>query len=134
MTYVEPCAAPGNNPDDWFISRDGKQYPDDDFLTDAEISGIKKAVLRIEGETSDQHRDRVDKAIAVAEADRKRKALQRRRHAKEDCMSCYSRIECRDKALAPITPATHGTWGGYFEEELRSLRVEIVRRNKRITD
>lgn len=132
MVYETPCAAPENNPDDWYISRDGKQYPDEDFLTDQEMRGIARAVLPIEGETDEEHRDRVDRAITTAEAARRRQALARRRHARDACRSdCLLREQCLGKALEPMTPATHGTWGGYYEEELRSLRLEIGRRKKR---
>lgn len=129
MTYVRPCQEPENDPDDWFISRDGKQYPDDDFLTEDEVRGITKSVLPIQGETAEEHRDRVDRALNVAEADRKRRALTARRHAKEACFGCYFRTQCLDRALNE--EQMHGTWGGYYEEELREIRREISRRKRR---
>lgn len=123
-----PCQRPENDPDDWFIGRDGKQYSDDDFLTEDEIRGISKAVLPIDGETSEQHRDRVDLAISTAEAGRKRAALQRRRHAREKCHDCYFRTNCLQRAIDE--DQQHGTWGGYFEEQIRELRKKIAQRRR----
>lgn len=132
MTYQTPCHSPENDPEDWFISKDGKQYADDDFLSEAEVRGITKAVLDITGETAEEHRDRVDSAIRAAESDRKRRALQRRRHAKEACHNdCYFRTTCLGLALEPNSPATHGTWGGYYEEELKEIRSEQRKRARR---
>lgn len=132
MTYQTPCSSPENDSNDWFISRDGKQYPDDDFLTDAEVAGLTKSVLRIDGETAEDHRDRVDAALAVASAERRRSALISRRQAKDKCHTdCYFRTQCLDRAL--VEHQDHGTWGGYFEEELREIRKEISRRKKNRT-
>lgn len=131
MSRELPCQEPDNDPDDWFIGRDGKQYPDDDFLTEDEVRRISKTVLAKSGETAEEHRDRVDAALAAAERDRRRKALARRRHAKEECFGCPFRSGCLEKALEENTPATHGTWGGYFEEELRTIRLEIARRKRK---
>ncbi len=131
MSLDLPCQDPGNDPDDWFIGRDGKQYPDEDFLSEDEVQRISKSVLAKDGETAEEHRDRVDAALGAAERSRRRQALQRRRHAKEACFGCPFRVGCLDKALAEPTPATHGTWGGYFEEELRTIRLEIGRRKRK---
>lgn len=128
MIYI-PCNDPEKNPDDWFISRDGKQYPDDEFLTEDEIRGITKSVLPIQGETPEEHRDRVDRALNHAESERKRRALAARRHAKEDCFGCPIRTQCLGRALEE--EQAHGTWGGYYEEELREIRREISRRKRR---
>ena len=127
MTYQTPCAE-SNSPDDWFISRDGKQYPDEDFLTDEDVRLISLSVLIKPGETPEDHRDRVDRAVRAAEADRKRQALQRRRHAREACHECYFRSQCLDRALS--RGLEHGTWGGYFEEQLRDIQSEIARRRR----
>lgn len=129
MTYQTPCSSPENDPNDWFISKDGKQYVDDDFLTEAEVAGLTRSVLPIEGETAEQHRDRVDLTIRVAESDRKRRALASRRHAKEACHGCYFRTACLDRALTEVQG--HGTWGGYYEEELKEIRREQGRRARR---
>lgn len=123
-----PCSASGIDPDDWFIGRDGKQYPDDEFLTEAERRGISRSVLPIGGETAEAHQERVDRALRAAEADRRRAALQRRRKAREACYSCPLRGECLDQALRE--EQNHGTWGGYYEEELREIRREISRRKR----
>lgn len=130
--YESPCQADENNPDDWFIGRDGKQYADEDFLSAAEMKAVGMTVAPLEGETADQHRDRIDKAVTAAESDRRRRALARRRHARDACRTdCLLREACLAKALEDDTPANHGTWGGYYEEELRQLRLGISRRNKR---
>lgn len=127
MTDQKPCSSPDNDPEDWFISRDGKQYPDDEFLTDAERQGIARSVLQIMGESAEGHQRRVDRAITHVEAERRRRALQRRRQAREKCYSqCKVRTDCLEKALKG--DHVHGTWGGYLEEELRELRKEIARR------
>ena len=129
MTYQTPCNSPENNSDDWFISRDGKQYPDDDFLTEDEVRGITKSVLAVDGETAEEHRDRVDTALAVASGERKRRSLISRRQARDKCHTdCYFRTQCLGRALDEHQD--HGTWGGYFEEELREVRKEIARRKK----
>lgn len=116
-----PCwEADGVEPDDFFIGRDGKQYPDEEFLTLEEKAAIVKTVLYRQGETVEEHQVRQERAIRAATAARKRAALARRRHAKEACFSCPVRLECLDIALRD--GIQHGTWGGYYEEELREIR------------
>lgn len=129
MTYQSPCASPENDPNDWFISKDGKQYADDEFLSQEDRDRIAKTVLAKPGEDAVEHETRVDAAIRQAEATRKRAALARRRHAKEACHDCYFRTACLDRALSE--EQYHGTWGGYYEEELREIRREISRRKRR---
>lgn len=121
----QPCAAPGADADSWFIGKDGRQYPDDTFLTAEEASRIAKTVLRREEELADDHDRRVRRAVNAAESDRKRKALQRRRHAKEACHQCPVRLECLERVLDE--GHLHGTWGGLFEEEIAEVRT---RRNR----
>lgn len=123
-----PCSSPDRDPNDWFISRDGKQYPDEDFLTEAEIAGLTKSVLAITGETAEQHQARVDSALTTARAERRRQRLIARRRAKEACYECPLRAECLAAALE--NGFEHGTWGGYYEEELREIRKEIARRKR----
>lgn len=95
MTYQKPCASQENDPDDWFIGKDGRQYPDEELEPEAEKA-----------------------------------ALVRRRHAKDACfVDCLVRTRCLQLALD--RPEPHGTWGGYYEEELRVIRTEIARRNKK---
>lgn len=124
-----PCWETGIDPDDWFISRDGKQYPDDEFLTEVEKANIARSVLPKADETEDEHTERVDRAIRAAVADRRRAALQRRRKAREACYDCPVRLQCLDLALEGNIQ--HGTWGGYYEEEIREIRREIKRRRGR---
>lgn len=126
MTYQTPCAA-SETPDDWFIGRDGKQYPDDDLLTDDDRLAILESANE-QGLTGDARIAFIEKAQDRAEGDAKRAALQSRRHAKQACHECYLRTQCLDLALKD--DAMHGTWGGYFEEELREIRREIARRRR----
>lgn len=128
MTYQPPCSDPDRNADDWFLGRDGKQYPDDEFLTEAERRGVAASVLRLEGDTDVDHEDRVALALRHAEGYRRRRALTARRHAREACHECYFRTSCLDRAIEE--EHAHGTWGGYYEEELREIRREIARRKR----
>jgi len=128
MTYQTPCSDPQNDPSDWFISRDGKQYPDDELLdqdaVDAALASVELTAV------DDGFVEAVDRSLEQAEERAKRDALKRRRKAKESCHNeCYFRLQCLDIAIR--TEQTHGTWGGYTEEELRELRREIARRRRR---
>lgn len=121
-----PCRE--GNEDDWFLRPDGKQYRDDELLTDDDRLAILEQAndLDLEGQA------RVDFIEATedrAEADAKRAALQRRRHAKEACHDCLFRTRCLQ--LAIDGDEVHGTWGGYYEEEIGEIRKEIRRRNRR---
>lgn len=120
-----PCQE-SETPDDWFISRDGKQYTDEELLTDEDRymawSSIENAERR---ELTTEEKDR---AIDRAEAEVKRINLQRRRHAREACHDCLFRTRCLDRALRE--GIEHGTWGGYFEEQIREIRREISRRRR----
>lgn len=124
-----PCAE--GDPQDWFISRDGKQYPEDELLTRHQVSEIMD---NVSGSINplmaiDEYHDAVDKAITRSENDARTAALQRRRHAKEACItSCPVRLECLTVALDLQVP--HGTWGGHYEEELAKLYKELRRRKK----
>lgn len=124
-----PCADPVNDPNDWFIRADGKQYTDDDFLTEDERRGISRSVLPIGGETAEEHEARVKRAINAAVSNRRRAALARRRAAKSLCQRCPIMIECMSAALD--RNETHGTWGGLLEEELAETRKERARRRRR---
>lgn len=128
---ITPCGDPANDPNDWFINPAGKQYPDDEFLSKAEVRAISLSVLVKPGESSEDHEGRVNAALGAAVRDRRRRALQARRHAKEACQECPIILECLQQALEEPTPATHGTWGGYYEEELRDIRIEKSRRRRR---
>src|SRR5690242_2067929 len=100
-----PCQA--GDPEDWFIGKDGLQYHDEPF---------EKILL---------DPDNPD-AGHVTVAEQKRQALIRRRQAKEACLSCPVRLECLSIAIEDAPP--YGTWGGYYEEELRAIRAERERR------
>jgi len=129
MTLLTPCNDGVNNPDDWFIGRDGKQYADEDLLNDE----IREAILAEANRqelTGDARIEFIEKAQDRFEGDSKRENLRRRRQAREKCHDgCYFRLQCLDIALK--NEETHGTWGGYTEEELRELRREISRRARR---
>lgn len=118
-----PCQE--GDPEDWFISKDGKQYPSDELLDDDDLIAILEAANE-QGLTGEERVNFIEKATDRAEADAKRGALQKRRHAKEACQSCLFRTRCLDKVLEG--DFQHGTWGGYYEEEIREIRREIRRR------
>lgn len=121
-----PCRE--GDPDDWFLSKDGKQYPSDDLLDDDDRIAILEEANRLE--LRDEARvEFIEKAQDRAEADARRAALQRRRHAKEDCFGCLLRTRCLQMAIEG--DFQHGTWGGYYEEEIREIRREIRRRNRK---
>ena len=114
--------------DDWFISKDGKQYSDDEFLTDDDLREILERANE-QGLTGEDRVTFIEKATDRAEADAKTAALRRRRHAREAChTSCPIRTRCLQEALD--ADHQHGTWGGYYEEEIRELRREIRRRKR----
>ena len=131
MTFVPPCRRPENNPEDWFIGRDGKQYSDDELIgVEARARAAGKALEAApDGLTVTQYLAIANKAIHAAEAEAKRLSLVRRRKARQAChVDCILRLHCLDAGLE----VPYGTWGGYFEEE----RAEIVslrneQRNKR---
>lgn len=123
MTYL-PCADRVNDPDDWFIEKDGTQYGED--LVDDEL---RQAIVERAESLSVPAEPILEQAeeLAVAEM------LRRRRQARDLCFSeCQARVKCLDLALDPPTRTSpdvaHGTRGGYYPEQLR----KIVRlRNKR---
>lgn len=120
-----PCRE--GDPDDWFLAKDGKQYPSDDLLTDDDRLEILEQANE-QGLTDEARVEFIEKAQDRAEADAKRAALQRRRHAKEACHDCLFRTRCLQMAIEG--DFQHGTWGGYFEEEIREIRREIARRKR----
>ena len=129
--YQTPCSDPANDPNDWFISRDGVQYPHDPmpgYGTDEVMKAWGEEEERLGRALTDEEERKVDDRVFEQA---KKVQLQSRRHAKDKCFSeCYVRTRCLETALQVDTPATHGTWGGYFEEELRELRREIGRRRR----
>lgn len=111
---MTPCAAPENDPEDWFISKDGRQYPDDDL-----VFNVASLVADARANFDDRPEDEI---VQEAEDQAVQAALVRRRHAKDKChVDCYLRTQCLGLALAPNAPL-HGTWGGYYEEELKKIR------------
>lgn len=126
MSIQTPCSV-SDSPDDWFINREGKQYPDETFLTEDEVRRISLTVLAISGETPERHEQRVNRAVNGVRNERRRKALGSRRRAKEACLGCEIRTACLDQAITD--GHDHGTWGGLFEEERR----ELARRRKNRT-
>lgn len=128
---LSPCADPANDPQDWFIRPDGKQYADDQFLTPAERDGVARSVLAIGGETFEEHEARVGRAIRAAISNRQRAAQARRRRAKEACRSCPIMNQCMTQALD--NREVHGTWGGLYEEELAEVRKIQDRRRRRLS-
>lgn len=130
MTLLSPCAdRASNDPQDWFIRPDGKQYTDDDLLDADERRRITLSVLLKEGETTDEHEERARLARNAARNNRRRTMLTRRRQAKEKCYGCPIREACLTQALDQ--GQMHGTWGGLFEEELAEVRKEQARRRRR---
>ena len=118
-----PCRE-SDTPDDWFIGRDGKQFPSDDLLTaEAVTAALETVTLTLADEG---YVEAVDKALARAEADAKTEALGRRRRAKEGCLDCAFRTRCLQIAIDG--DEQHGTWGGYYEEEIREIRSRIHER------
>lgn len=117
MTFTTPCARPENDPSDWFIERDGKQYPDDELVTEAEYRAFVVSA-EILGEEPPSRQ--------AAEADVLAERLVRRRHAKDKCfVECIFRMHCLSKG----EDEDHGTWGGYYSEERRQiarLRAEKI--------
>ena len=120
MTYQTPCSS--GNPEDWFISRDGKQYPDDDLVSEEEV------MVELGSLTGDATSEEIDEAWNRLEASAVKAALVRRRHAKDACYTCYFRTQCLGLALDG--DLGHGTFGGYYEEELREIRRERSRRER----
>lgn len=120
-----PCRE-SETPDDWFIGRDGKQYSDEDLLTDeVRLSVLVEANER--GLEGSERVEFIERAEDRAEADAKTAALQRRRHAMEACHTdCLFRTRCLDMALDG--DLRHGTWGGYYEEQIAEIRDERDRR------
>ena len=127
-----PCRE-SETPDDWFIGRDGRQYTDEDLVSQQERDSISDQVMRDAATddvlTIEEARDAADRAIDRAETDAKKAALIRRRKAREAChTSCLLRTRCLGQAIEG--GQEYGTWGGYYEEELRGLRREIARRQR----
>lgn len=113
------CQAGDIDPDDWFIEKDGRQYPDDVLVPDEELEKVafEARHLYVEGKE--------DLII--------RENLRRRRRAKEACYQCPFRLECLKISLE--TRPEYGTFGGYYPEERRKiLRLMDARRSRESRD
>lgn len=120
-----PCRE--GNSDDWFIDRHGKQYADEELLTEEVREAIHTEAERLELVGEDRV-EFVEKAENRAEADARRDALRTRRQAKQACHDCLLRTRCLEAAIDG--DIQHGTWGGYYEEEIKEIRREIARRKR----
>lgn len=100
MTYVPPCARPENDPDDWFIERDGRQYPDDQMT------------LRDQKAAQTRRRHARDKCHVEC-------------YARLSCLA----VALGDAGPTPgKLDIEHGIRGGYYPEELR--QIERVRQER----
>lgn len=124
MTHRTPCADPANDPQDWFIRSDGKQYSFEDLLTDDEIKLIGLSVLPRAGETFAEHEDRRRLACNAARNNRRRSMLARRRRAVSLCWSDCPLVE-RERCFAGAIERVerHGTWGGHTEEQWTKIHA-----------
>lgn len=133
MTHRTPCADPTNDPQDWFIRSDGKQYSFEDLLTEDEIKLIGLSVLPRAGETFAEHEDRRRLACNAARNNRRRSMLARRRRAVGLCWSdcpAPKREECFVGALERVE--RHGTWGGRTEEQWAQIHATNASRKSRL--
>jgi hypothetical protein len=119
VTVETPCKA---DPDAWFIGKDGKQYRDDDVLTMSEASEAVKHLDPADLGFGEAWEDALAGALEAAAEEKTRQALIRRRKARDACYECPVRLPCLDVRLE--TKIEHGTWGGYYEEQLRVLERE----------
>lgn len=111
-----PCNDPANDPEDWFISKNGRQYADEALVSE-EYADIIVEWAAIDG---------VDPGLALELTEELlvKDALVRRRHAKDACFTqCYFRTQCLQLALDGEAGPESGTWGGYLEEELHQIRT-----------
>lgn len=124
--HVTPCARPDNDPNDWFIGKDGKQYADDVLVTEADIDAWIDSVDIGKTPTPSER----ESIRSVLEEPILKARLKARRDAKDACFTeCYLRNECLSIALGD-NPPTHGTFGGYYEEELKEIRRLRDRRSR----
>lgn len=127
MTHT-PCQ---DAPDDWFIDKSGKQYPDDEpERSDLEVL----ALLRQQHPTYLD--EQLDWALLQYRTNEHREALSRRRRAKDRCFTeCPVRLGCLGIAFDPTLPdpnvIPHGTYGGYHPEEREKMAKAVVERRRR---
>ena len=119
MSFIPPCRRPENDPEDWFIERDGRQYADDEVVPEAQREAIRSALEDLHDR--EPTAEEMDAAVDMAEEVIVKDALTRRRHARDKChVDCYLRTQCLGIALG--TDANYGTWGGYYPEQLKQIR------------
>jgi hypothetical protein len=122
--YVTPCADPKNNPEDWFIEKDGRQYADDQVLSVADTDAVARE-LGPEASTEEY-----EEAMAAKASENLKAALIRRRHARDKChVECYARLQCLSIALGDTAPK-YGIWGGYYPDQLDQIRDLRDKRQK----
>jgi hypothetical protein len=120
-----PCADPTRDPNDWFIESYGKQYREDELLTEAEVADLDSIHLTESLEPADRQR-----ILDLAASEKKRQALVRRRKAKESCREeCPIRKACLAQGLE-LQNLDHGIWGGYYPEERRAIEKLQRERDK----
>lgn len=122
MPETTPCQDPENDPNDWFIERDGRQYSDEAIFTAAELPGVLAAAAldpeNIELDT--------DELLELVTEQRLRENIRKRRHAKDLChLECPIRTQCLQLGLSQdFVAEQYGIWGGYYTEELRAIQRE----------
>lgn len=122
---ITPCADPANDPQDWFIRPDGKQYAFEDLLTEDEGRRITLSVLPLADESPEAHEVRCEGARQAARNNRRALMLRRRQAAKASCFRCPIQRSCGNGAIE--RREMHGTWGGMFEEEIAQV-VDLAKR------
>lgn len=106
------CADPANDPNDWFIEKNGLQYDDEGF------PGVTPEAAEAIVAAGDSRT--VAEVFSELEANARKDALRRRRHAKDKCYTeCAMRTWCLSLSLD--TRPSHGVYGGYYPEERRVL-------------
>jgi hypothetical protein len=116
--YVPPCGMPENDPNDWFIEKDGRQYSDESIFTVDEVASIWDLAY-----AEDLNPDEV---LDEATQKRLKANLVKRRHAKDKChRECKIRTQCLSQGMdTPWGVRAYGIWGGYYPEELRVIDRE----------
>lgn len=127
MGFTPPCRAPENDPDDWFIEKDGRQYDDEELLTDAQRQAIVVEVLAGTTANDPNVLEKTEAAVDEANAEAGRTALARRRRAKD---ACATECPVRQWCLGDLEDGDHeyGTRGGYYPEERRAMLRLLKRR------
>jgi len=116
--YTPPCAQPENDPQDWFIEKDGRQYEDEPIFTADEVRAIWDAEYA-RGDDADP-----EGALQRATEERLAENIRKRRHAKDKCFTeCAMRTLCLQRGMDEhFTIQRYGIWGGYYPEELRAIQ------------